>query len=78
VFYVVFFTKLQATHGIKGTFFCMDRKTKIPIASLLARIEVALKKKYGKAAGFLTFLDSKLSPSPATRYTSSGYRISSR
>jgi len=40
----------------------MDRKRKILIASLLDRIEVALKKKYGKA-GFLTFLDSKLSPS---------------
>jgi len=37
----------------------MDRKRKILIASLLDRIEVALKKKYGKA-GFLTFLDSKL------------------
>jgi hypothetical protein len=39
----------------------MDRKRKILIASLDC-IEIALKKKYGKA-GFLTFLDSKLSPS---------------
>ena len=37
-------------------FFRMDRKTKILIASLLGRIEVALEKKYGKA----DFLDSKL------------------
>jgi hypothetical protein len=44
----------------------MDRKRKILIASLLDHIEVALKKKYGKA-GFLTFLDSKLSPSLAPR-----------
>ncbi len=34
----------------------MDRKTKILIASLLGRIEVAPEKKYGKAG----FLDSKL------------------
>jgi hypothetical protein len=34
----------------------MDRKTKILIASLLGRIEVAPEKKYGKA----DFLDSKL------------------
>ena len=37
-------------------FFRMDRKTKILIASLLGRIEVAPEKKYGKA----DFLDSKL------------------
>ena len=37
-------------------FFRMDRKTKILIASLLGRIEVAPEKKYGKAG----FLDSKL------------------
>jgi hypothetical protein len=53
----------------------MDRKRKILIASLLDRIEVALKKKYGKA-GFLTFLDSKLHI-PFTGNTS-GYTISSR
>ena len=42
--------------ALKGYFFRMDRKTKILIASLLDRIEVALEKKYGKA----DFLDSKL------------------
>jgi hypothetical protein len=42
--------KLQATNGVKGIFFCMDRKTKILIASLLGRIEVAPKKKFGKAS----------------------------
>jgi hypothetical protein len=45
----------------------MDRKRKILIASLLDRIGVALKKKYGKA-GFLTFLDSKLSPGNKSGY----------
>ena len=43
----------------------MDKKRKILIASFLDRIEVALKKKYGKA-GFLTFLDSKLRTIPFT------------
>ena len=43
-------------HAAKGIFFCMDRETKILIASLLDCIEVAPEKKYGKAG----FLDSKL------------------
>jgi hypothetical protein len=50
----IYHSPLQAiTHGVKGIFFRMDRKTKILIASLLGRIEITPKKK----AGFLDSYD---------------------
>jgi hypothetical protein len=55
------FMRLQATHGVKGIFYCMDRKTKIPIAGFLDHIEISPKKKYWKGRDpnyFMAYLSS--------------------